>query len=121
MATYPASQTMFQLTTAAWPKWGNWGISWPQHREQPYLLSTHWTEQYNRIAMHVIQQENNNVNHGRAIEAMDAYWMSLARPDHREISEKGRRAKLAHPGPEVITALVRTYLTLVVSQLGCMA
>ena len=120
LATYPASSKVFQLTTAAWPLWGNWGFPWPINRHQHFIMSTHWAEQYNRIAMHVIQQQQQQQQSSN-IKVMDAYWMSLARPDNREISCKGIRSKLAHPGKEVLSAMVRTYLTIVISNLGCFA
>lgn len=114
LSTYPASSKVFQLTTAAWPKWGNWGFRWPAKKQQPFVMSTHWAEHYNRIAMHVLEQLPSS-----PFQIMDAYWMTLARPDNRELSEKGKRAKLAHPGTEVMSAIVRTYVTMVISNLGC--
>jgi hypothetical protein len=53
--------------------------------------------------MHVLEQVPTS-----SFQIMDAYWMTLARPDNRELSEKGKRAKLAHPGTEVMSAIVGT-------------
>jgi hypothetical protein len=69
---YPASLKIFQLTTAAWPKWGNWGFRWNK-KMQPFCLSTHFVEHYNKIATHVLQDYSNQ------IKVLDAYFMTLSR------------------------------------------
>ena len=46
---------------------------------------------------------------------MDAYWMSLSRPDHREVHDRDASRtsyKLVHTGLEVYDVLVRQVLTI---------
>lgn len=47
------------------------------------------------------------------IPVMDTYWMTLSRPDHREIVKKEeiqRSYKLVHLGDEVYSFLVRKFV-----------
>jgi hypothetical protein len=63
-------------------------------------------EEFNHVAFEIMQQ--------RRIPVVDAYWLSLARPDNREISEKNKLSKkLVHAGLEVYDVLIREWITLV--------
>jgi hypothetical protein len=151
----PATVRIFQTTTAAWPKYGNWGITWDPRYGQNQPLDSHFVNEFNEIAIHVInqhnkeqekrqlrdtsrrirsktksmindddilnhQQENNmtNNNKNNNIIITDTYWMTLSRPDNREIDKRSEIGKkLSHPGLEVIDAIIRIWFTLAIQLL----
>ena len=58
------------------------------------------------------QQENDTTNNNNII-ITDTYWMTLSRPDNREIDKRSDIGKkLSHPGLEVIDAMIRIWFTL---------
>jgi hypothetical protein len=100
--SFPSALTVFQTTTAAWPKWGTFGNSWPANEKQPLPFSSSFAEHFNTIAWEVMKEFD--------IPVMDAYWLSLSRPDNREANAKNDIArKMAHAGPEVYSVLVRKW------------
>ena len=75
--------------------------------------TTHMVEHFNRIAWDVLQTKN--------VSSLDGYWMTLARPDHREIVEEPERVvgnKLAHAGPEVYSVMLREIIMLLFSSVA---
>jgi hypothetical protein len=99
----PADMHLFQTTMSAWPKYGNYGVAWNPSVGQALPLDNGFVAQFNRIALRVLQDKGI-----RAI--VDAYWVSLARPDNREIDGKASMGKkLSHPGNEVVLALVQNW------------
>ena len=101
---FPAQLKVFQTTTAAWPKYGNWGIGWEANAQNMPLVSD-FSHAFNEIAVDVVNQMNAEAKD--KIHIMDAYWMTYARPDNREIGDIGN--KLSHPGDEVLSVMARMW------------
>ncbi|OEU21532.1 hypothetical protein FRACYDRAFT_235157 [Fragilariopsis cylindrus CCMP1102] len=108
---FPAQLKVFQSTTAAWPKYGNWGIQW-DHNGQRMPLVSDFSAVFNDIAYEVILDANNNYD---GIDIMDGYWITYPRPDNREIGDIGN--KLSHPGSEVVSAMSRKWATLILDRI----
>ena len=71
---YPADLRIFQSTTAAWPKYGNFGIDWSINGGQTLPLAPDVVSRFNEIAFGVFQK------YRKDIQIMDAYWITYARP-----------------------------------------
>lgn len=56
------------------------GVSWPQSLGQQFPLEPNVCGYINDFAWDVMQAEK--------IPTIDAYWLTLSRPDHREVVEK---------------------------------
>ena len=121
--------TVFETTIAGWLRWGVYGITWPLTERQVYPRDAHACQIFNRVAWQVLQQQH-QTNTTMAIPTLDAYWLSLSRPDHREIkiptppkpnSTKPAKppgvSKLVHLGMELYQALLRKWLTLILASL----
>jgi hypothetical protein len=103
--TIPAAAYIFQTTTAAWPKYGNYGIAWDPRNAQELPLDEAFSKRFNQVAIDEIQRHQANDFH-----IIDAYWITLARPDNREINQRADIGKkLSHPGYEVISHMVRIW------------
>ncbi|MGK3752127.1 MAG: hypothetical protein ACI8RD_004431, partial [Bacillariaceae sp.] len=105
---FPAQLKVFQSTTAAWPKYGNWGINW-DHNGQRMPLVSDFSAAFNEIAYEVLADYKKD-----GIDIMDGYWITYPRPDNREIGEIGN--KLSHPGLEVVSAMSRKWATLILDR-----
>jgi hypothetical protein len=108
MAAFPARLRVWQTTTAGWPKWGNYGVAWPadkwQHLPADPTAIAHW----NNVAWEVLQPFSNE------IAVMDAYWLTLSRPDHRESDRSNSLGKhLVHAGPQIYYVLMRKWAMLI--------
>ena len=106
----PAAIRIFQTTTAAWPKYGNYGVAWDPRYAQELPLDSVFVERFNRVAVEEIQKINHASVKSQQIAIVDAYWMTLARPDNREtnkVADIGK--KLSHPGYEVTQYMVRVW------------
>lgn len=102
--SFPAELVVFQTTSAGWPKWGNFGFSWDPSVLQPLPLDTSYCAHFNEIAWSVMKEAD--------IPVLDSYWLTLARPDHREVDVNNSIGKhLVHAGPQVYDALVRQWVT----------
>ena len=102
----PATVRIFQTTTAAWPKYGNYGVAWNPARGQGLPLDAGFVEQFNRIAAEFLSPPP----YQDKIQIVDGYWITLARPDNREIDKESNLSKkLSHPGAEVVQAMVRIW------------
>lgn len=104
---------IWQSTTAGWPKWGLYGVGWPQHYGQKFPREPNFCGYINELAWPIVRSNNNNNND---VHVMDTYWLTLSRPDHREVVQKEAiRAfyKLVHLGPEVYGILVRKFVTII--------
>ena len=56
------------------------------------------------------------------IEIMDGYWITLARPDNRQIGLVSNRGKhLVHPGEEVLRAMVRNWIHVLLEHVAMQA
>ena len=121
--------TVFETTIAGWLRWGVYGITWPLTERQVYPRDAHACHMFNRVAWQVLQRHQASDNHS-TIPTIDAYWLSLSRPDHREIkiptppkpnSTKPAKppgvSKLVHLGMELYQALLRKWLTLILASL----
>jgi hypothetical protein len=105
MKSFPSALTIFQTTTASWPKWGAFGNAWPADEKQPLPFSSSFVEHFNTIAWDVMTEFD--------IPIMDAYWLTSSRPDHRETNAKNDISqKMVHAGPEVYSVLVRKWAML---------
>jgi hypothetical protein len=52
------------------------------------------------------------------IPVMDAYWLTLSRPDHREVTKtNGIVEKILHAGPEVHSVLVRKWAMMILESI----
>jgi len=92
---------VWQTTTASWPKWGNFGFAWPPDEGHYYPMSP---DAVYDLSQHLDLQQHPSV---------DAYWMTLARPDHRQVDlQQSIGRHLVHPGPQVLDALVNQALIL---------
>lgn len=100
----PADLRIFQSTTAAWPKYGNFGIEWPLGG-QNMPVATDSVPIFNAIAFDVLQE------FAKSIQIVDGYWITYSRPDNREVGTIG--SKLSHPGLEVQIAMCRIWITLI--------
>ena len=106
ISSLPAKARIFQTTSAAWMKYGNFGFAWPPDKKQYFSLSTHFSEYFNDIAFEVIVAFGN-------VGIVDAFWLMLARPDNREVDmEQHIGRHMVHPGYEVLHALVMIWMTL---------
>jgi hypothetical protein len=108
VAAFPARLRVWQTTTAGWPKWGNYGVAWPadkwQHLPADPTAIAHW----NNAAWEVLQPFSNE------IAIMDAYWLTLSRPDHRESDRSNSLGKhLVHAGPQIYYVLMRKWAMLI--------
>jgi hypothetical protein len=108
VAAFPARLRVWQTTTAGWPKWGNYGVAWPadafQHLPADPTAIAHW----NNVAWEVLQPFSDE------IAVMDAYWLSLSRPDHRESDRSNSLGKhLVHAGPQVYYVLMRKWAMMI--------
>ena len=107
LASYPAELVAFQTTSAGWMPYGNFGFAWNPNEYQPYSLSPNAVAHFNEVAMEVVEDAS-----GGRFPIVDGYYITLARPDHREIGEDNAIGKhMVHPGVEVIESMARIWLT----------
>ena len=75
------------------------------------LLDIPLQKPFNEVATHTIRSGSER------IVFLDGYFLSLARPDHREVSENNDIGKhLVHPGPEVVNASAAIWLMVVLDE-----
>lgn len=99
-----------------WPKYGNYGVTWPVEGGQNMPVSTEFVDFFNNIAYDVMKESF------PSIPIMDGYWVSYARPDNREINKGPKQAlakKMSHPGREVALAMLRSWVTIVTQSEVC--
>lgn len=105
---------VFQTSTAAWPKYGNWGVNfWDPRYGQPLPLDGTMIEWFNSLAWRALrsQQEQQQSSPNFQLHVVDAYWMSRSRPDDREINkDQSIGKKLSHPGLQVLEAMSRVWM-----------
>lgn len=101
MQNFEADLKVFQSTSAAWPKYGNFGLEWP-FGGQVMPVTTDVVPSFNEIAVDILRMKFSDF-----IKIIDGFWISYARPDNREIGTIGN--KLSHPGLEVQSAMVRIW------------
>jgi hypothetical protein len=110
---FPARLKVWQSTTAGWPKWGNFGISWPADHFQHLPADPTAIMDWNQVAWDVLQPYKNR------ILVQDAYWLTLSRPDHRESNRVNALGPhLVHAGPQVYFVLLQK-LAMAVLQTIC--
>ena len=110
---YAAELRVFQSTTAGWSRYGNFDIEWPTNETQSLALSSNMVSHFNDIAFNVLK------NTPSSIQIMDAYWLTLARPDNRQVGVvKNTKKHLVHPGEEVLQAMVRNWILILVEHLS---
>lgn len=113
ISSMPARVKIFQTTSAGWMKWGNYGPGWSPGQPQAFTTSPHMVDAFNNVALRVLDSYD-------GFDIVDGYWLTLARPDNRQVDKSNAVGKhLVHPGLEVLQAMVRTWMTLVLSRLGC--
>jgi hypothetical protein len=108
VAAFPARLRVWQTTTAGWPKWGNYGVAWPADRWQVLPADPTAVAHWNNVAWEVLQPFSNE------IAVMDAYWLTLSRPDHCEsdrFNSLGKR--LIHAGPQVNYVLMNKWAMMI--------
>lgn len=94
---------IFQTTTAAWSKYGNYGVAWDPRFGQPLPLDASFIKHFNDLALGILRKFP-------SIHVVDGFHVSYSRPDHREIDHKSNIGKkLSHPGVEVISAMLRIW------------
>jgi hypothetical protein len=104
--SFPAVLRVWQTTTAAWPKWGVYGNAWTPTKSQKLPKAANVCECFNDIAWSIMAQNN--------IPVQDTYWLSLSRPDHRQVlSENNVGNRLMHACPEVYSILVRKWTMMI--------
>ena len=104
----PADLRVFQSTTSAWPKYGNYGIQWP-FDAQLLPLDSSFVMPFNEIAFTVLREYHDT------IQIMDGFWITHSRPDNREVGEIGK--KLSHPGLEVQVAMATIWSMMILEKL----
>lgn len=112
---------LFQTTTAGWPKYGNFGVAWDPTQGQGLPLDAAFVDRFNRIAVEyiigqvvVVVGDSKDSN----LYIMDGYWISLSRPDNREVNKNADLGKkLSHPGHEVVYAMVRFFVMMMTQTL----
>ncbi len=108
MEKFDADLKIFQTTTAAWPKYGNYGFEWPLGG-QVMPVTPDFVPIFNEIALDVMTKQ-----HRDSFQIMDGYWITYSRPDNREIGTVG--SKLSHPGLEVQSAMSRIFAMLILEK-----
>ena len=107
---FPARLLVWESTTAGWPKWGNYGVAWPANKGQGFPMAPQSCLYFNTMAWEIVQSHR--------IPVLDAYWLTVARPDHRQSSADNSIGKhLVHAGPEVYDSLMRQWSTLILDNL----
>ena len=102
----PNASVVFQSTSAGWLKWGNYGFGWEPNRTQEYPFDSHACADFNDVAFKVMDQHD--------IPVMDSFWLTVARPDHRQIDPfNSRGKKLVHSGVEIYEVLLRKWMSIV--------
>jgi hypothetical protein len=110
---FPAELRVWQSTPAAYPRWGNYAGAWPATYCQAVVYSPYMVNILNRIAWSVVAP------HAPTIQAIDSYWLTLARPDHRQSDEKNAIGRLSvHAGPEVYIALCRKWAMMILESIA---
>ncbi len=109
LGSYEASMKIFRTTTAGWHKYGNFGFNWPADAGQPFPTSTHMTHHFNEVALEVIKKSQ------FTFHILDGYWLTVSRPDNTQVKTEQNEigAHLVHYGPEVVSALNRQLLMLI--------
>lgn len=108
--TFPSQLVVFQTTTAAWMRWGNFGFAWPLDEHQTLPKDPAFVELFNDIARPIMEAAD--------IPSMDAYYLTLARPDHREFSETNHiGGHMAHAGDQVYEVLLHKWLVMILEHL----
>mmetsp|Transcript_33811 Transcript_33811/g.100858 ORF Transcript_33811/g.100858 Transcript_33811/m.100858 type:complete len:667 (-) Transcript_33811:516-2516(-) len=80
IAEYPAELKIFRTANAAWPKYGNYGFTWPTTQLQPFSRSPNFVAKINDVAYGVVAERGKD-----RVRIVDGYWMTLPRPDHTEV------------------------------------
>jgi hypothetical protein len=104
-----ADLKIFQSSTAAWPKYGNWNIEW-NHHPQRMPLTSDFVSAFNDVAYDVLSQKKDY----DGINIMDGYWITFSRPDNREYGSVGK--KLSHPGDEVLSVMARLWTKMILDK-----
>jgi len=121
VTAFPAQRIVWQGISAGWHKYGLFAAQWPADRPQRLPLDTSYCRYFNHLAHDIVasynidyRKSNNHDNDNNSIVFLDAYWLTLARPDHRDAREGNALGKrLVHPGPEVYRVLLRKLLDVV--------
>jgi hypothetical protein len=104
------------MPTQGWPKYGNYGVTWPSEGAQNMPVSTEFIDFFNDIAYDAMKIQF------PSIPIMDGFWVSYARPDNREVTARKKKAlekKLSHPGKEVVYTMLRTLSNIVAQSNVC--
>mmetsp|Transcript_28003 Transcript_28003/g.80943 ORF Transcript_28003/g.80943 Transcript_28003/m.80943 type:complete len:556 (-) Transcript_28003:33-1700(-) len=113
LVSYPAEFVAFQTTSAGWMPYGNFGFAWNPNQYQPYSLSPNVVAHFNEAAKETVDDASDGT-----FFVVDGYYITLARPDHREIGEDNAIGKhMVHPGIEVVDAMAKIWLTALLSVL----
>jgi hypothetical protein len=116
---FPAMLKVWQTTMAAWPKWGVPSAAWPW-RYQMYPLDMSGCEAFNQIVWDVlISHDDDKKMVWEDIHVMDTYWLTYARPDHRQVDAKNSlTGRLMHAGPEVYSVLTRKWAHMILNTIA---
>jgi hypothetical protein len=107
--SFPSILTVWQTTTAGWPKWGN-TAPWRPGSIQNLPSDASAVAYLNDIAWDILSS--------RDVPVMDAYWLTLARPDHRDVNEQNAIGKrMVHGGPEIYSVLTRKWAMMILESL----
>jgi hypothetical protein len=116
---FPAVLRVWQTTTAAWPKFGVYGNAWTPNAPQRLPKAPNVCAYFNEIAWSVLAEQsssssNSNSNSNSNILVQDTYWLTLSRPDHRQVDAENKVSNhLMHAGPEVYSILVRKWAMMI--------
>jgi hypothetical protein len=109
--SFPSVLTVWQTTTAAWPKYGVFGNEWTPQSPQRLPKAPNVCQHFNEIAWDVLLPYR--------IPVMDTYWMTLSRPDHRQVDKTNAVAgHLMHAGPEVYSILTRRWAMMIIEAIA---
>jgi hypothetical protein len=107
---FPADLRVWQSTTAAWPKWGNYQGGWPPQYCQVFPMSPQLCEVANEVAWPIMQRHS--------LPIMDAHWLTRPRPDHRQVMHDNPIGKvLVHAGMDVYSVLTRQWSMMILESL----
>jgi hypothetical protein len=145
LRAYPAERKVFQSTTAGarlsrivklkrlrllpkltanilfhcfsfsgWPRFGNFGVEWPVNEPQSLSLSSNMVAHFNEIAYDVLSRVD-------GIHVLDVYWLTLARPDNRQVGLGNNvlGEHMVHPGQEVLHAMARVWMQVLLLSMLC--
>lgn len=88
-------------------------MEWPANEPQSLSLSSNMVAHFNEIAYSILSGVD-------GIHVLDGYWLTLARPDNRQVGLENMLGKhLVHPGQEVLRAMLQVWMHVLLLSMLC--